>query len=124
MAGVILAILLAGTAVAALVVRARRSGAGAPSWLDRAALAFGGLAVIALWLPMIESHLMAPGGSPGIFGWLFPASIAIGLVALGLGIWAVTSGVRSWRAWLGLGFGAVITGFWLVFLAGELLFPH
>ena len=124
MAGMILAVLLAGAGVAALVIRARRSGAGAPSWLDRAALAFGALAVVALWLPSIESHLAAPDASPGIFGWLFPASIAIGLVALSLGVWAVRSGLRSWRAWLGLGFGAVITGFWLVFFAGELIYPH
>lgn len=125
MAGVIVAIVLAGAVVVALVVHARRSGpAGAPAWLDRVALGVGALAVVALWLPSIEAHLAAPDQSSARLGWLYPASIAIGLVALALGIWAVTSGLRTWRAWFGLGLGAAITGFWLVFLVGELLYPH
>ncbi len=125
MAGVIFAIVLASAAVVALVVYARRPGsAGPPAWLDRAALGVGALAMVALWVPSVESHLSAQNGATEMFGWLFAASIAIGMVALALGILAVASGRRSWQAWVGLAFGAVITGFWLVFFAGELLYPH
>jgi len=122
MAAVIVAIVLAGAAIAALVIGARRGGS--PPWLDWAVLVTGVLALLAVAVPMLLSW--APGTGEATVGlrWVLPASIALGLVALAAGVYAAIAGTRSWRTWLGLACGAVVTAFWIVFAIGEFLYPH
>jgi hypothetical protein len=126
MAAVIVAILLAGAAIAGLVIGARRRGAtgAAPPWLEAAVLVIGALALFALALPLLLSWAPATGDAEPWLRWVLPASIAFGLVAVATGGYAVIAGRRSWRTWVGLACGAVVTAFWIVFAVGELLYPH
>ena len=52
------------------------------------------------------------------------AAMALGLVALATGIFALVRGERSWRTVTGTAAGALVTLFWLLVAFGEVLWPH
>jgi len=126
MPAVVVSIVLAGAVVAALVIGVRRRGAAepAPAWLGWAVLAAGVAGVLALLAPLVQSWASPADQAAAGIRWVLPASITLGLVSLAAGLYAVTAGARSWRTWTGLACGALVTAFWLVFAAGELLYPH
>ena len=59
-----------------------------------------------------------------VAAWLFPVSMALGLIGLLSAIYALVRRDRSWRMWLGLVTGGLVVVFWLLFAVGELVFPH
>ena len=50
--------------------------------------------------------------------------VVLALATIVTGIIAITRKERSWLFVIGFGLGAVMGGFWLLFAAGEVLFPH
>ena len=50
--------------------------------------------------------------------------VVLALAALVTGVIAVTRRERSWLFVIGFGLAAVVGGFWLLFVAGEVFFPH
>ena len=126
MTSVLLAFVLAVVLVLGFVVsgRARARSKGRTTSAGWVALVTGGLGLVALGAPLLESWLARTGTLTERFGWLLPASITLGLVALGTALFATATGERGWRTWLGLSCGALVCGFWLVFAVGELLYPH
>lgn len=120
------AIIAAAVVLGILIVhdRSRRdSGSGVPVLAGWIALACGIAGALALLVPMVGSWL-AVAGVDKLAPWLLPASISLGLVSLAAGVHAVVRGDRGWRAWSGLVAGGLVTGFWLLFLLGEVLTPH
>lgn len=126
MASAILAAVIAVVLVLAFVVsgRARARSNGPTRRAGWVSLTLGTLGVLALGLPLLQSWTADRSELIDRLPWLLPASITLGLTALGTAGFAVASGERSWRTWLGLALGALVSGFWLVFAVGELLYPH
>ena len=125
-----LAALIAAALVLGVLIlhdRSRRgSGSGAPALAGWIAFSCGIAGVLAVLVPMVGSWL-AVGGVDQLgraAPWLFPASITLGLASLTAGVFAVGRRDRSWRAWTGLVAGGLVTGFWLLFLLGEVLTPQ
>ncbi len=52
---------------------------------------------------------------------LFPLSIALGFATVIFGVGNLVRGNRHWTVWVGVVLGVLGAGFWLLFLAGELL---
>ena len=50
--------------------------------------------------------------------------MALGLVGLVSAIYAMVRRDRSWRMWVGLVTAGLVAMFWLMFVVGELIFPH
>jgi hypothetical protein len=105
----------------------RRSGrpgfAKVSGWLS---FVCGVLGVVAVATPMVQSAL-APDGVDSVgknAPWIFQASMILGLAGLIAGVYALVRRDRTWRTWVGLVAGGLVTGFWLLFLLGELLSPH
>lgn len=113
--------------VAVLMLSRRRSTgpalAATPGWVASIA---GTLGFLALATPVVDSWLA--GGGAGTVGvaapWLPPASMTLGLVGLATGIYALRGHDRSWRTWVGLVAGGLVTAFWAAFAIGEALYPH
>ena len=95
----------------------------APGWVS---FVSGTLGLLAVLTPMVDSWLQPDGvdGVGKVAPWLFPASMAFGLVGLASGIYAAVRRDRSWRMWVGLVTGGLVAMFWLLFVVGELVFPH
>lgn len=127
MVGFLVAIVATSTVVAALVLGRRHSASPAldraSSWVSSTS---GSLGLLALAVPMITSWLgWDDVGEVGAsVAWLFPASITLGLVGLATGIVAISHRERSWRSWIGLVAGGLVTSFWVAFAIGEVLYPH
>ena len=51
-------------------------------------------------------------------------SLALSVAALAAGIRALRAGARSWAVWAGLLLALLVMGFWLFWLAGEIVYPH
>lgn len=91
----------------------------------RLSLACAVAGALAIAVPMISSWT-APDGVDRIgevAGWLPQASIALGLIGLVAGGYALTLRYRTWPARAGLVTGALVTAFWLLFLLGEAATP-
>ncbi|MCC6496463.1 MAG: hypothetical protein IT193_09410 [Propionibacteriaceae bacterium] len=127
MLSALVAILAAVLVVAVLMLGRRRSRspalAATPGWV---AFGAGTLGFLALAIPVVNSWLA--GGGAGTVGvaapWLPPASITLGLVGLATGIYAIRDHDRSWRTWVGLVAGGLVTAFWAAFAIAEALYPH
>lgn len=104
--------LVAGGVVLALVWRfsPRGSATGGPRPLGWAALAAGVVALVC-------TALVFAGVQAGF-------SIAAAAAAAVLVIGAIARHERHWPTWVGLGTGAAPLLFWIVFVAGEVVYPH
>ncbi len=123
------AIIAAALVLGALILhdRSRRDpGPGVPALAGWIAFACGITGALAVTVPMVGSWLAVGGVDQlgKVAPWLLPASITLGLVSLTAGVYAVGRRDRSWWAWTGLVTGGLVTGFWLLFLLGEVLTPH
>lgn len=113
--------------VVGILARRRSSGetgqSKLPGWVS---VITGVLGLLAVTAPMVQSAL-APDGVDTIsrdVPWLFGASISLGLVGLATGIYGVVRLDRSWRTWVGLIAGALVTAFWALLAGGEIVSPH
>ncbi|MGB7962016.1 MAG: hypothetical protein WCF12_03520 [Propionicimonas sp.] len=125
----LVAVLAAGLVVGALILgdSGRRSGdsepSNAPGWVS---LVCGALGVLAVVTPMVDSWLAEDGVDRvgKVAPWLFPASMTLGAVGLATGIYALVRRDRTWRLWAGLATSGLVMAFWLLFVVGELVYPH
>ncbi len=126
---VLVAVVVAGLVVGALILgdSGRRSGDShppkAPGWVS---VVCGAMGVLAVVTPMVDSWLAEDGVDRvgQVAPWLFPASMTLGLVGLASGIYALVRRDRSWRMWAGLVTGGLVMAFWVLFVVGELVYPH
>jgi hypothetical protein len=82
--------------------------------------------VLAVAVPLVGSRLAQDeldqmGGAAPL---VLPSTIALGLVGLVVAVYALLRRERSWRVWAGLVTSGLVMLFWLVFLIGELTWPH
>jgi fumarate reductase subunit C len=109
-----------------LVIGLRSAGTRSP--LIAGWISFGAstLAVVAVVVPLVASRLPRDDTYQAgtVVTWLPLLSMTLGLMGLATGVFALVRGERSWRSWVGLVTGALVTLFWLAFAFGDLLFPH
>ncbi len=123
----VLVAVVATIVVVVVLELGRRSGATGfakvSGWLS---FVCGVLGVVAVATPMVQSAL-APDGVDSVgkaAPWIFQASMVLGLTGMIAGVYALVRRDRTWRTWVGLVTGGLVTAFWLLFLLGELLSPH
>ena len=120
--GVGSAVVIAG----ALLVADRRrvAGGGKSPWLSWAAFVGGVLGVVLLGTSIAATWLSPDGGVDRIGPWLLSASMTLGAVGLVSALVCASRRDRSWRTWVGLIGSGLVSAFWLVFLVGEVVYPH
>jgi len=127
MIGMLVAVVAAALVLGGLILVDRSSPdrglPRAPGWVS---FVSGTLGLLAVLTPMVDSWLLPDGVDRvgKVAPWLFPASMALGLVGLVSAIYAMVRRDRSWRMWVGLVTAGLVATFWLMFVVGELVFPH
>lgn len=122
-------VLAVAIATAVILLQRRMPAVGGPAsgsqLLTWSTFVFGVIGCLATAVPLVLSRVAAPEGAGFGSSPLLPV-LAIGssFAATAIGSYAIAAGNRHWATWVGLVAGAAGSLFWLVFLVGELAFPH
>lgn len=78
---------------------------------------------ITLGFGLVTAAALTGGLMPGA-RLLLPASISLSVATVIMAVTSLVRGRRHWAVWVGMVLGLLGAGFWLFFIAGELLYPH
>ncbi|MHB1007998.1 MAG: hypothetical protein ACYC1E_01920 [Propionibacteriaceae bacterium] len=125
MSSMLVAFVMTIVVLVAVLIGLRQAGSSAPRISSWFSLVAGALALLAIAEPMVDSAFGFDRADQigRIIPWLPVATMTLGLVALATGVFAFVRQEHSWRTWVGLATGALVTLFWVLFGFGELLSP-